>query len=231
MQMRNGLYGKLQAKRDFIAISATREFLAVWETWLQGGIAASMHRLGDGWRQHFLRAPIWRFWLGADLCGETIIGAFMPSLDGVGRYFPLTVFARAGEAAVLPPPEFEPQVAWFTAAEDLLLATLDERTTFEATTAALAALAPPEATLPPDARRPARHLTDGTVVLDAGNDPFNAVFADARFAGHAGLYAGSTFWWTLGGEGFPPLALTQRRMPDPFLLTGMLTGDFRALSA
>ena len=39
--MRKGLYGKLPAKRDFIAISATREFLLVWEA------VAAGRRLGQ----------------------------------------------------------------------------------------------------------------------------------------------------------------------------------------
>jgi type VI secretion system protein ImpM len=225
--MRNGLYGKLPSKRDFLALSASREFLLVWEAFMQGGVSASALRLGNGWRPAFLKAPIWRFWLGADLCGETIIGAFMPSLDGVGRYFPLTVFVRAGEEG-LPPPEFEPQTAWFTTAEDFLLSTLEEGTTFETIAAALDRLALPRSDMPPFARRGATGLTDGTVLIAAGSDGFTDVFASARMADHAAAYAASTFWWTVGGEGFPAMALARRRMPDPFVFAGMLTGDFSA---
>ena len=67
--MQCGLFGKLPTKRDFIAHQAPREFLDVWEPWMQGGISASRHELGDDWQQAFLTAPIWRFWLGAELCG------------------------------------------------------------------------------------------------------------------------------------------------------------------
>ena len=34
------------------------------------------------------------------------LGALMPSLDGLGRYFPLTLFVPADEGAAIPPPEF-----------------------------------------------------------------------------------------------------------------------------
>ena len=61
--------------------------------------------------------------------------------------------------------------------------------------------------------------------------PFADVFAAARMAGHASAYAGSTFWWTTGGDGFPAMAVARRRMPDPFVFTGMLTGDFSGLAA
>ncbi len=228
--MRNGLYGKLPAKRDFVAISATREFLVVWEAWLQGGVSASTLRLGNQWRPAFLNAPIWRFWLGADLCGETIIGAFMPSLDGIGRYFPLTVFVRT-EGGTLPPPEFEPQTAWFTAAEDFLLSTLEEGTTFETVSAELDRLALPQEGLPPFARRGATALSDKSILLNAGQESFADVFTSARMADHAAAYSASTFWWTVGGEGFPAMALAKRKMPDPFVFAGMLTGDFSALLA
>ena len=229
--MRKGLYGKLPAKRDFIAISATREFLLVWEAWLQGGVSASMLKLGGAWQAAFLRAPIWRFWLGMELCGEPILGAFMPSLDGIGRYFPLTVFVRGANGSSIPPPEFEPQTQWFTAAEDFLLSTLEDGMTLEDATAGLDRLHDPIDRLPPFAKREALSLSDGSVLLDAGTSAFGDVFASARMAGHTNAYAASTFWWTTGGEGFPAMALAQRRMPDPFVFTSMLTGDFSALKA
>ena len=62
---------------------------------MQSGISASRERLKDQWQQAYLTAPIWRFWLGADICGVTVVGALMSSLDGIGRYYPLTVFAVA----------------------------------------------------------------------------------------------------------------------------------------
>lgn len=229
--MRTALYGKLPAKRDFVAISATRAFLLLWEAWIQGGVSASMQQLGSGWRDAFLHAPIWRFWLGAELCGEPVLGAFMPSLDGIGRYFPLTLFVRANDGATLPPPEFEPQTQWFTAAEALLLSTLEEGTTLESVTAALDLLPLPIDRVPPFAKREALALSDGSVLLDAGAEPFAEIFSSARMAGHVGAYRDQSFWWTVGGEGYPALAIAQRRMPDPFVFTGMLTGDFHAFSA
>ena len=45
--MQCSLYGKVPAKRDFIAIGAPREFLDAWEPWLQGAISASRTTLGE----------------------------------------------------------------------------------------------------------------------------------------------------------------------------------------
>src|SRR5579872_6326200 len=98
-----GLFGKLPAKRDFVTANVSRRILNVWEPWLQSGLGRSKQMLGQGWTDAYNRAPIWRFWLGSDFCGEATIGAFMPSVDGVGRPFPLAIFAGEGDISVAPP--------------------------------------------------------------------------------------------------------------------------------
>ena len=140
--MSAGLFGKLPAKRDFIGMNASRRFLEAWEPWLQAGVAMSKQMLGDAWVETYNRAPIWRFWLGADFCGETMIGAFMPSVDGVGRSFPLAIFVGEGDAS-LAPPELEPNDAWFEAAEAVLLDALEPGATLERIAEKVAALPAP----------------------------------------------------------------------------------------
>ena len=79
--MRCSLFGKLSAKRDFIALSVPRDFLNAWEPWMQACVSASRDGLGDFWLQAYLTAPIWRFWLGADICGATVVGALIAILQ------------------------------------------------------------------------------------------------------------------------------------------------------
>jgi type VI secretion system protein ImpM len=224
--MRCGLFGKLPAKRDFIAIGAPRDFLRVWEPWVQGGVSASRQALGDNWQRAYLTAPIWRFWLGADLAGTTIAGAFMPSMDGIGRYFPLTLFASADDGADIAPPEFDAQDGWYEPVEDFLLATLDRDATYEAIAAGLERLPPPAnsagAPRPPDTAA----LDRGLVVKAEGNPSFPTIFGSMRVADPVNAYAGSSFWWTVGGQDYAPLAIALRAMPAPFLFTEMLTGRF-----
>jgi type VI secretion system protein ImpM len=223
--MQYGLYGKLPTKRDFIAIRTPREFLNVWEPWMQGGLSASRHALGDNWQQTFLTAPIWRFWLGAELCGRTVLGAFMSSLDGVGRYFPLTLLAYPDDGAAIPPPEFDPQDGWFAAAEDFLLSTLEQSATFDAVAAGLERLVSPSDDPPVARRNDMVEFRDG-LVAQIHQRPLSDVFASIRTVDHANVYAAATFWWTIGGEGFQPLAMSSKRMPPPFQFTQMLTGRF-----
>jgi type VI secretion system protein ImpM len=224
--MRCGIYGKLPAKRDFVAVSAPHAFLSVWEPWLQGGVSASRLKLGGGWQSAYLRAPIWRFWLGAELCGTTVLGAFMPSVDGVGRYFPLTVFASAEAGASIAPPEFEPQDAWFETMEAILLSALDDTAQYETFTAAVNAANPPTVADPQPLIEGLVRFADGTTVIPAPPETFRQNLAAARAQDYEHAYAAATFWWTHGGEDFAPLALAATRMPHPHLFSGMLTGSF-----
>jgi type VI secretion system protein ImpM len=184
-------------------------------------------KLGAGWQEAFLRAPIWRFWLGGEICGGAVVGAIMPSVDGVGRYFPLTIFARAEPGDALPPPEIETYDAWLTSAEDLLLSALSEGATFDTLSSSFESFRGPS--VPPIAGLESESLLrtrDGTVVANVPPARFGAVLADLRRLDHARLYGTATIWWTLGGDGFEPQVMVGRGMPDPYLYTGMLTGRF-----
>jgi len=224
--MQCSLYGKVPAKRDFIAIGAPREFLNAWEPWLQGAISASRNELGDKWQSAFLTAPIWRFWLGGDICGRTVIGAFMSSLDGVGRYFPLTLFACADDHAAIPPPEFGAQDNWFNAVETFLMSTLDHDAQFEAMTVELSALPPPFQELPKTSTPDTESVDNVPHAVPMRGQNFSELFNSMRIRDYAKIYAGSTFWWTIGGEGIAPVALSDKGMPDPFLFSAMMTGEF-----
>ncbi len=51
-------------------------------------------------------------------------------------------------------------------------------------------------------------------------------FRAARRFGHRCAFAGQSFWWTVGGEGFEALALAVVGLPPPILFADMLTGAF-----
>jgi type VI secretion system protein ImpM len=213
-----GLFGKLPAKRDFIAARAPRRFLDVFEPWLQTGLATSKQALGADWADIYNRAPLWRFWIGGGLCGEDAVGVLMPSVDGVGRRFPLCLFSCELER---PPaaPEFDANEAWFAAAETMLLGALDA-TSFEALAEAAANMPAPA---PAADVEGVEALGDGVRLLRGGD--FSGGFARARRAGGAGFDAVS-YWWTAGGEDFPALALVTSGLPAPARFADLLTGAF-----
>ncbi|HLW89982.1 MAG TPA: type VI secretion system-associated protein TagF [Roseiarcus sp.] len=221
--MHAGLYGKLPAKRDFVAANTPRAFLDLWEPWLQGSVATSRQLLGEAWRDAYLSAPIWRFWLGANFCGEAVLGAFMPSIDGVGRYFPLTIFI--GEGA-LPPPELEPNKDWFDAVETILLDALHPERDFESIAAAVAGLPAPAQSPVEASIAGITLLSKGSILVRDFGDELPLALRAARRFGHHHTFAGQSFWWTIGGEGFPPTAIIESGLPGPERFAEMLTGSF-----
>lgn len=221
--MRCGLFGKLGAKRDFIALATPRDFLEIWEAWVQACMSASRHQLGERWQNAFLTAPVWRFWLGADICGHTVLGAIMPSVDGVGRYFPLTVVAGSDPSYSIPPPDQNAQDAWFVVIEEFLLSTLDQARSFEAVATALDALPPPLSESSLHSTNEIRVLGDSTVGTITAGMTFQDSMSLLRRSNHQSM-AAATFWWTEGGGSYPPTALCSRGMPDPFCYSNMLTG-------
>jgi len=87
-----GWYGKIPIAGDFIARRLPSSFSEAWGSWLQRAIAGSRERLGARWRDAFLSMPIWRFVLSPGmLTANAWAGIMAPSVDSIGRYFPLAM--------------------------------------------------------------------------------------------------------------------------------------------
>ena len=220
-----GLFGKLPAKRDFVAANAPRRFLEAWEPWLQGSLATAKQTLGADWGEVYNRAPLWRFWLGANFCGQAVIGAWTPSVDGVGRAFPLTIFAGESDMS-LPPPELESNDAWFDAVEQLLLDALDPASDFEAFARSVAALPEPQRQSRERELSGLEELAEGGVLARDVGAQASLAFRAARRFDHRHAFAAQTFWWTIGGEDFPAMALALTGMPLAIRFADLLTGEF-----
>jgi len=90
--MEVGFFGKLPSHGDFVRRRVADDFVAGWDAWLQSCLAQSRETLGDGWLDTYLTSPVWRFALAPAVCGgAAVAGLLVPSVDRVGRYFPLTV--------------------------------------------------------------------------------------------------------------------------------------------
>ncbi len=135
-----GLFGKLPARGDFVRLGLPGDFVAAWDGWLQQVIAASRARMGEDWLPAFLEAPVWRFALAPGLCGAAAAsGLWLPSVDRVGRYFPLTFAAMLPVAAP----------AWLDACEAAGRAALEQDATPEEVLHRLPPAAPDDAAAAP----------------------------------------------------------------------------------
>ena len=87
-----GFYGKIPTNGDFVSRHLPRTFVDPWDQWLQESIATSREQLTEQWLDRYLTGPIWNFALSKRVCGDkNWVGLVMPSVDRVGRYFPLTL--------------------------------------------------------------------------------------------------------------------------------------------
>ena len=91
-----GLFGKLPACGDFVRTGLPEDFVTAWDGWCREMMAACRETLGDGWLPAWLEAPIWRFLLPAGACGaRAALGVWLPSVDKVGRQYPIVLCALA----------------------------------------------------------------------------------------------------------------------------------------
>jgi type VI secretion system protein ImpM len=94
-RMRIGFFGKLPSRGDFVRFGLSRALTAAWDAWLQE-VMFSSREVSDA---VLSGAPIWRFDLGAGVCGPRhACGLLLPSSDSVGRVFPLMIAAEAAMA-------------------------------------------------------------------------------------------------------------------------------------
>jgi type VI secretion system protein ImpM len=224
------LFGKTPTKRDFIAPGVPRGFLDVWEPWMQAGLSSSRHALDAAWQARFLRAPLWRFWLGPQLCGATYLGAFMPSLDGIGRYYPLTILALPGEGDAFATPDVDLHAAWFEAAENFLLSTLEAAMTFDDIEAQLALLPEPQGFRPAGGAERLIAIAESCRFAQPSDGLATTLFQQFRDADWLTLHGRRSYWWTQGGEEFPVQALAATGMPPPECFAGLLTGELGTTS-
>ena len=224
-----GFYGKFPELGDFVNRRMPRAFLDPWDEWLQSAIATSREQLADGWLDRYLNAPIWCFILSGGLCGETPwAGLLMPSVDRVGRYFPLTLAAPL-------PLDVNPvhlSIAardWFDRSTAVMLSALDEQgfdmEAFDARVIGLGEVA-----------RIAEH---GAVSSQFGYGSAWRIplDADARIITilpglmhqlvlqRLGTYS---LWWSAGAQYVEPSMLLTAALPAPHDFAALLTGDWQS---
>ena len=210
-----GIFGKLPWLGDFVTRRLPRSFVEPWDSWLQAGMAAAREALGETWLDSFLTAPVWRFLLPAGSAGPAAAGVLMPSVDRVGRYFPLTLAVTLDSD---PPPEAALTAApWFDTIENAALAALEDSVAAEDWEAAVERIAPfPATAAPPTAQIGADWRAQpvsgpggvGAGLLRLATDP--AAPALARFWTNP---AGEG--WCLAGSGLPPPSVWPRAFMAP----------------
>jgi type VI secretion system protein ImpM len=224
-----GLYGKVPSRGDFISRGLSREFIDPWDGWLQNAIASSKQRLGESWLNHYLTSPLWRFGISGGICGaNACFGVMMPSVDRVGRYFPLTLVQGCNPAVNLL--ETAPHLGdWFIVIEELALRALDDNLSVDDFHAELQDLP-----FPPAPERSAPDQAAEAGFFDQGM--YRALLSDAgqldsslnRFQNSLvqQCYPGITIWTTTGSDTIPSSMLIFDGLPETRHFSALLSGDW-----
>lgn len=89
-----GWFGKIPSLGDFVVRRIPPDFVEAWDEWLSTEIFATRQALGSEWPRSYLNSPTWRFVLMPGVLGaRSWYGVLAPSVDRVGRHFPLTLVA------------------------------------------------------------------------------------------------------------------------------------------
>ena len=198
-----GWYGKLPVLGDFASRRLPQGLIAAWDTWLQHGMAYSQEHLAAAWLDAYLSAPVWRFVLGERTLDTQLWGGIvLPSVDRVGRYFPLTLCAAlpafnfsAGALAALD--------EWMFALEDVARAGLDPQIAVEDFDARLAACPLPLIQSSP-ASVFGEALARGDIFIPlvapgAGGLP--GLLGDVAASAARTLFAHTSLWWSGNPDG------------------------------
>lgn len=220
-----GWYGKLPGIGDFAMRRLPPQFVALWDQWLQRCVETSRGTLGAAWLDTYLPSPIWRFALTPGVCGpHAWTGVLMPSVDRVGRYFPLTLAVR-----VEPPMPFSRIVAqeqWFDAIERVALGCLAVSVRPDDVETALHAcpLPPLGGTAAVHAAEAARALdrADASLLRVPAGEPIDRLIMDAENAALESALSGRTLWWTHAGDAQPSVVAAMLGLPEPARYAAML---------
>ncbi|MBI1181988.1 MAG: type VI secretion system-associated protein TagF [Alphaproteobacteria bacterium] len=197
-----GFFGKVPAIGDFVRRGLPGSFVEPWDAWMRALLQSGTSRLGDDWLEIYLTSPIWRFVLPPGTCGpEAVAGVMVPSIDAVGRCYPLTL-AELVPAASAGAPGIVRSLPWFEALEQAALGALAETFDLEQFAAGVAAIGPVVAGAPPAATESAQSDRPGGVVAEltaspAGQDGDVSALS-AGLSHH--LAAPLGLWWTIAGS-------------------------------
>jgi type VI secretion system protein ImpM len=210
-----GWFGKIPALGDFATRRLPELFTERWDAWLTRGMESAKGALGSHWLDTYLSGPLWRFALAPGVIDERYwLGVLMPSVDRVGRYFPLTIVAPS----TLPPgPALAPLETWFERVAMAALHCLTPGASLESLEIALA-----QAPVPSFA--PIAALAEVVPARLPAHNGLTEAFTYAAAPLLHAEYRGASFWWARI-EADPTSTLSvQRGLPDAAQFVRLLDG-------
>ena len=227
-----GLFGKVPTHGDFVSRRLPASFVERWDHWLQEAISDSRDQLGDNWLDIYLTSPIWRFVLSPGVVDQSAwAGLLMPSVDRVGRYFPLTLAAplQASESTLR---VIKDEDEWFNTAETLLLSCLEDGFDLESFDQRLAGLGAPKSVVSVEHGLAVPVASEAPIsgawrIAVPGRPQIDSAYPQLLDQTLAELFFAYSLWSTDGSDYVSPSLLACQGLPPIQGYTAMLAGDWQ----
>jgi type VI secretion system protein ImpM len=232
--MEVGFYGKLPSHGDFLRRRVSDAFVDGWDAWLRECLASSRTALGARWLDVYLTSPAWRFVCAAGACGPApVMGLIAPSVDQVGRYFPLTLVSELPEDVSLVSAAAA-STRFFEAADRLVIETLAaEPVDFDRFNQGVVALEqelgwvemsgnlldPAAVSVLTEAPQPWQLPLGASSDLSLAFEQLLSLQLEAK-------YRPLVLWWTDGSAVIEPSWLVLKGLPGPDLYPALLEGSW-----
>jgi type VI secretion system protein ImpM len=222
-----GLFGKIPHQSDFVTHHLPVSFTEHWHHWLQSSISISREQLEEEWLERYMISPVWYFSMMPGIAHEkSVAGVVIPSVDEIGRHFPLTI-AHTGEhdcwAAYLYGEE------WYNAIEQIALLALADDVTYTRLIGELEALETPEfSALPNYTTQSAMHaFKSGQVISQSPQQTKQDLALSLLPQAYKQRYGQHSLWWTKGSSTVNPCLAISSNLPDPGQFAAMLDGNWQ----
>jgi type VI secretion system ImpM family protein len=225
-----GFFGKIPLTGDFIHRRMNSVFMNRWDEWLKVNILHSQNMLGERWLPIYSQSPMWRFCIAPGVIDDkAYLGIMIPSVDSVGRYFPLTV-VQSVEAKAIPFILSTKANQWFQNIEDLLLDLLEGYESvvqvFDTKISALQAdWINDLPSIPSGLNTQDNNYSLQLEVSDAGS--INHSLSSLMLQNLLGSKKGFTFWWNEGSQAYQPNILLSDHLPAQNQFCALLDGSWQ----
>lgn len=222
-------YGKLPAHGDFITRSfatgpqgvsmqsADPQMMQAWDQWLKAYAAVPQQNLGHAWLDIYLTSPVWQFVVSAGILSpQPWAGLLIPSVDKVGRYFPMTLLMSLNQHPIV---FLTQQADWFAQLETSLLDALEHSTVIDEWL--------PDVLFEPEQVQyqagPCNDPTRQTVIRqDQSIDVTQVLLANL----YNYMMPSYSLWQTQGSDEVAACTLSSKHLPAANSLTAMLDGQW-----
>lgn len=210
-----GIYGKLPAHGDFVQRSLPGSFVTPWDEWLQRAVHGAREVIGEQWLDYYLTSPVWRFAFSAGVIdAHPWAGILVPSVDSVGRYFPVTL-AASRPATENPFSIMRDDASWYQALSDLAIEALQNSLPVDQVLEQFPEFpcASPAVNYESDA--------DSIITLSGGDAPADGYpkLLDKLFEKEMRSFS---LWWCSGSQFLTPTTKVSPGLPDASVYSSML---------